>query len=110
MQPQLWFELRPLKKLDCIFEILTAVVVDPHQGGALSHNLKCDDGGDVDDGDDDKDHGCSLHNAVDVDETNLLSSDVKCRVWSDATHENLKICYRNKIFYTEQKSCSSDDE
>ena len=86
MQPQLWFELRPLEELDRIFEILAAVVVDANQGSALSYNLKCDDG------DDDKDHGCSLHNAVDVDETNLLSSDVKCRVWSDATHENLKNC------------------
>ena len=98
MQPQLWFQLRPLEELDRIFEILTAVVVDSHQGGALSHNLNCDHneyidgGGDVDDGDDDKNLDCSLHNVVDVEETNLLSSDVKCRVWSDATHENLKNC------------------
>ena len=42
MQPQLWFELRPLEELDRIFEILAAVVVDPHQGGALSHDLKSD--------------------------------------------------------------------
>ena len=110
MQPQLWFELRPLEKLDRIFEILAAVVVDAHQGGALSHNLNCDhneyidDGGDVDDGDDNKNHGCSIHNAVDVDEANLLSSNVERRVWSDATHENLKNCCRNKIFYTEQKN------
>ena len=98
MQPQLWFELRPLKELDCIFEILTAVVVDPHQGGALSHDLKSDGSGYIDDGgdvgvdDDDKNHGCSIQYTVHIDDTNLLSSDVKCRVWSDATHENLKNC------------------
>ena len=99
MQPQLWFELRPLKELDCIFEILTAVVVDPHQGGALSHDLKSDGSGYIDDGggdvgvdDDDKNHSCSIQYTVHIDETNLLSSDVKCRVWSDATHENLKNC------------------
>ena len=85
MQPQLWFELRPLEELDRIFEILAAVVVDAHQGGALSHNLKCV-------GDGDRNHGCIIDNVVDVDEVNLLSGDVESRVWSDATHENLKNC------------------
>ena len=62
MQPQLWFQLRPLEKLDRIFEILTAVVVDAHQGGALSHNLNCDGDGYVDDGDDvDIDDGDKKH-------------------------------------------------
>ena len=58
MQPQLWFELRLLEKLDCIFEILAAVVVDAHQGGALSHNLKCDGDEYVDVNVDDKNYGC----------------------------------------------------
>ena len=99
----MWFELRPLEELDRIFEILAAVVVNAHQGGALSHNLKCDGGGYIDDGgyvdvdDNDKDHRCS----IDVEEANLLSGDVERRVRSDATHENLKICCcRNKNFYT----------
>ena len=59
MQPQLWFELRPLEELDRIFEIFPAVVVDSHQGGALSHNLNCDHNDEyVNVNVDDKNYGC----------------------------------------------------